>query len=1499
MTKYKYFFFYFIIFSSCVYAQSNPQQQINNNVNNAQQQAAEVVAYTQAQADAIKAHCDAVMTSIAATPSRILENMNIETEYSLPIVLSKSINGVDYMLVIESMSITPGGTAKFSGFMRLEIPDGKRLYFKGDNIVFHDKGLSGQARFYLVENVNIDVGDNIKLTIKQGSYAQAGCYGFEKMKIHGDVELNPELAQPVNSTGGVIPNEKLKASFTVEATEISNMLVSVSLNHSFQIKTLPDFIIGASTIVFDNSEETNDATFPTSYISTEMKGPGSPLFRGLYIKSASLTFPDYFKSSGGTRPVISASNIILDDFGLTGSLSGSNLIPLNGGSISSKKLPFSINSAQFYINQNSISYAALQGQVTLPTFDTPQNYKAIIQDSAKYNFQITTTENVEMSAYFAKVNILPNSSFELMLAGSDFELTALLNGDISIEKGATSLANLSFQEMRISTQAPHFSVQDFSLDSEVLNNQVSKKKKSAEKKANGFNCALKKMGLGGYGNGGIKLNIVTDVKLLDISGLAIAGTLGIDIKALLKQESKVIVVAGQSQTIPDAWTFKSDGFAFTDLGLDADAGAFKIKGSVIVYNEDATYGNGFQGSMELTIVPKLVVQATAMFGTVNNFDYFYVDALLILPSGIQVFPGIGLYGLGGGVYYHCKRVTAQTNIALPTSADANPSTYTTVPGVCPTGIQYVPDKNTYLGIKATIVVATYLVPKPFNCKATLEISFNRNNGIDMFSIQGDAYVMTNLGEGSTSAPVYASVFIKYDVEASKLNGEFHIYVNMPPAIVGNKGSNLAGSAYLEFSEKEWFVYIGHPDPNKRIGVNVMSMFDMNAYLCVGSIIPDMPAPDGGEMQEVFDKMLAKGSDADKRMEVIKGGGFIIGASLKANIKSEHSIFYLTIAAGMGFDIMLKDYGEVTCKGRTGLIGINGFYAKGQLYAYLMGKAGMTVDNFIATGKFEVMDIRVAALLRGELPNPTFVKGDVHVKYNLFDGFISGEQDVNFTLGEKCIIDGGLSLSELKIINEIKPAAGSEKVDVFTSPQISFNIKPDKEFQYIDNDDFTHTIRLKFDYFNIYDDKTVLTTTPQWNTDKTSLVIKTTKVLPEYKKITVKARVYFEKKVGTTWEVVKYKDKVQEEVKEHTFTSGEEPEYITDDNILYAYPIPAQFNVYPRQSSTGYIKLEKEVVKPFALAAGFELKGKIRSADGEVKYINLNYNNSENIVTFGIPSDIKKNQAQELMLVKRPTPKTSTAITNVKDQSSQVSVATSVVSVTTKEITSSLLGENEVSIYNIRFKTSKYDTFADKWKAVEKGNAWTWSIMTGVDKVGFNIIGDELFDKYEVSGIEGKFDRLLQFEAEGSSGVNGSPSWTDKVNGLVYPASYPIASGLYLTRDINKLGYFPKKDVYVNYQLSSPCVDKVLTQAEHGYVTFSAPLEGTSIHYHLVITGYNDYVDLRNRGANHALRYSNTYINNLLTKPYSNFLIGEYPIKVKYALPGKPAADIATHILKYQ
>ena len=105
----------------------------------------------------------------------------------------------------------------------------------------------------------------------------------------------------------------------------------------------------------------------------------------------------------------------------------------------------------------------------------------------------------------------------------------------------------------------------------------------------------------------------------------------------------------------------------------------------------------------------------------------------------------------------------------------------------------------------------------------------------------------------------------------------------------------------------------------------------------GNRIPGMPAPP----QAVTDLLgqdtgrLSLGRNLDA---LSTGKGFAFGSELAVKTGDiQFLIMYANFNAGLGFDIMLKDYAQAQCRGRSGTIGMDGWYAQGQTYAYLQGE----------------------------------------------------------------------------------------------------------------------------------------------------------------------------------------------------------------------------------------------------------------------------------------------------------------------------------------------------------------------------------------------------------------------------------------------------------------------------------------------------------------------------------------------------------------------------------
>ena len=107
----------------------------------------------------------------------------------------------------------------------------------------------------------------------------------------------------------------------------------------------------------------------------------------------------------------------------------------------------------------------------------------------------------------------------------------------------------------------------------------------------------------------------------------------------------------------------------------------------------------------------------------------------------------------------------------------------------------------------------------------------------------------------------------------------------------------------------------------------------------GSRIPGMPTPPQ-EVANLIGQDISRLSLGRNLDALSTGKGFAFGSKLGVRTGDlQFAIMYANFNAGLGFDVMLKDYGQAQCRGRSGTIGLNGWYAQGQAYAYRARRVG--------------------------------------------------------------------------------------------------------------------------------------------------------------------------------------------------------------------------------------------------------------------------------------------------------------------------------------------------------------------------------------------------------------------------------------------------------------------------------------------------------------------------------------------------------------------------------
>lgn len=131
-------------------------------------------------------------------------------------------------------------------------------------------------------------------------------------------------------------------------------------------------------------------------------------------------------------------------------------------------------------------------------------------------------------------------------------------------------------------------------------------------------------------------------------------------------------------------------------------------------------------------------------GNVNNFDYFYFEALAKSGHGLPVTATMSLYGLGGGFHYNMDR----TNRAV-TTIDGYQNVIPPQqpgPGYSLSGLVYTPQKGK-IGFSATLVFGLTggdAAAAAFNGYLTLWMTFTKSNGIEKMGLNGGGYAMQPL-----------------------------------------------------------------------------------------------------------------------------------------------------------------------------------------------------------------------------------------------------------------------------------------------------------------------------------------------------------------------------------------------------------------------------------------------------------------------------------------------------------------------------------------------------------------------------------------------------------------------------------------------------------------------------------------------------------------------------------------------------------------------------------
>lgn len=834
----------------------------------------------------------------------------------------------------------------------------------------------------------------------------------------------------------------------------SGMIASVTFNSPFQVVGNEGWGFKAKDGYIDLSEMSNppDMTFPEGYVFTSLTNETNPDPRllknwiGVYVKEFDVRIPKDFTASNRS---IGLKDLIIDDTGFTVSIKGENVLtPDQAG------WDFSIDLLSFNIVQTTTVNGNMKGKIGLPMFDkgSSLDYNAILssnkiimgKDTSNFVMKISVPndKDIQMSIWKAQMKLDANSFVQLAIGrknGKGTHLTGSLNGIFGFLPGNKKLLGMNLKDVKFE----NFGFDNDSAD--FFTHKTTFAFASPQHSAGGFPITINDLRFvskleGGYIKPGIRIEAG-----LGLSDLGFGADLGMKVYGKFK-------LTGLRATDLDF-----GGVDLDEVKIDKEFNSFAIAGSLKFYDEDPIFGSGFRGSLAVKMPMKIAGALTVQFGskgtpaTADYFRYWYIDGMIHLKKGIQI-GALSINGFGGGAYYHMK--IANPNAMAPEAAgilaqkalkEPEKAPGTTIP---PSGLQFVPDKNTYLGIRAGIVGSILNAETVFNMDVSITAEFNSSGGLNTVALIGNGYLLQDLDKRD-APPIKASLDVVYDNQNEILDGDLKVMVNFYDVLYGSQANKIAGDARFHVDNNQWYFYVG--TASQRLGLKFKKgplSADMTSYFMAGYGIPSElpPLPEfvtnllNNPNGKPLNNRLTSTSRAGRSPALYQTGqGIAFGSSLDVSSRLNFLVFYAQLRLVLGFDLNITKNPERVCA--NGIApGHKGWYGQGQAYAGIEGSMGIHVDLWFVEGDFEIAKVGAAISMVAKLPNPEYFAGRAALNYSILRGAVKGHCNFNIELGENCIIANNSPLSDLKLITDMQPSQEEQSplVNVSTSFMFPMN-----------------------------------------------------------------------------------------------------------------------------------------------------------------------------------------------------------------------------------------------------------------------------------------------------------------------------------------------------------------------------------------------------------------------------------------------------------------------------
>ncbi|MBL6445702.1 hypothetical protein JMN32_05240 [Fulvivirga sp. 29W222] len=1371
--------------------------------------------------------------------NRIVSQMTDDDLAHLPLGVVKEINGRLQYILFDNLVVTTEATY-VNAYVSLYFPlIDRRVAFAALKLKIHKGGIAASTgtRLVMLTDEALPIGQHITINLLSETgqnYIEWDCNGFKNLSLNGNVTVSQETAANAD-----IPGKPVVADFRVQATDPGSIITQINLP-AFEVRQLPGFRFTARAVTLDFSDDRNAQGFKLPEEYEAEFGTYPEFWTGIHFGELKVELPPELNVSG-KRISVEARNMLIDRNGFTGAFTAQGLVSLDKGALAN--WPFSIEKFYVIMLKNQLIGSEFNGDLKLPLFDEPTKYAAGIYwngGDLDYQVLVQTKETLHSDLLLADIVLDENSVITLERDSGRFVANAKLHGVADINGGSEITAKgLHFKNLVLSSKAPVVRGGQWGVKTESM--------------TAGFPLQIDSIGLH-HKLEDLALIIHAKLTLMDGSG-GFSGETTVGLEGKFKETT---TTEGEYTTTRHEFEFKR--VRVHDIMVDVKTEAYTLNGEVKFFDSDPVYGNGFNGKLDAEIVG-FQVNAVGTFGKLPEYRYWYVTAMsdVNIPLGSSNF---AIYRLGGGLFYHMKQ------------GPLNPD------GTTPE-IAYVPDADVGLGFKAGVTIGMTPDPYVFNGTSWFEIAFGSHGGVKYIQFTGDAYFMTPLEDRSNSdVKLYAELMMRFDFENKIFHATLETYINVYNMLKGTGPNDLAGWAELYFSPDDWFIHIGRPD--KKIGLAFVALGNRptvvaQSYFMAGHRIPDMP-----DLPPQVSKLAGEMNMSRDEGMLANARGMAFGTSLELNTgRINFLIFYGEIGAGLGFDLMLRDLSSFTCSNTGQTPGINGWYASGQAWAYIMAEIGVKVNLKFIEGEFPIINMAFASVLQAELPNPVYMRGAVTGEFNILGGLVKGKCKFKFELGEKCEIAGTNAVTGVKAIGQIKPLNQDKDVDVFTKPQVALSVPEGRPMEILNKDNDYKFYRVNLTEFSVTHNGQDLEGKLVWNEARNSVIYKTESILPPQSKIDVVVKVVWQEKVSGTWKNMSEggKDLIEEE--SLSFTTGEAPDYIPESNVLAGYPFMGQYNFYTKETTSGYILLDTDQEYLFSDPdMNYEMHF-VATSQVPVK-TTASYSRANKKVSFVLP-DLSTQTAYKMVLVREPKNSAIDIESNISITSvSQLDEGDNNVSVQQTALLNNLVVGQGFNLYENYFRTSKYEKFLDKIDDMPSFSFSQLLFEKQYKRYGLRGTLSELFDKAEVRGTS-KFMPVVSIAP-----MNDNSWFTGFADPVIYNG-YPVHPQAVIEwrsvdeRGTREGGAPPDQPVIVQQEFF-PAIKE--SQVEMG----AYPSQGGLVDFmhDLDFYGYYDYYDIKNALINLYDGNSNP------SQRVRSILIGTYKymysletlrFNVRYRLPG--------------